>query len=101
MVYDAIDRPPAWSSTIHHTVADHMPAQTVKVHPPFVLLREPPTEALREAMTVFNRLIVVSPRLERNINPVPGRFVESGKTGYVRLIGWIYLFDRIPTEPET
>ncbi len=101
VVYDAIAWPPVWASTLYHTVSNHLPAEQRLVRPPFVLLREPPTEALRQAMATFNRIIVVSPRLERNINPVPGRFVEAGKTGYVRQIGWIYLFDRVTPPPGT
>ena len=45
-------------------------------------------------MANYDRIVVVSPRVDVIPNPDPNRFDHAGKTGYVYGIGFIHLFVR-------
>jgi len=94
LVFDAVDWPPFWAARLYHNVSYYLPAYLDRPNPPCVLLREPPDEALKRAMTAYERIIVVSPRLEVIPNPVPDRFRLANQTRYVHHVGFIYLFTR-------
>ncbi len=94
LVFDAVDWPPSWTARLHHNVSYYLPAYLDGPNPPCVLVREPPDEALKRDMAAYERIIVVSPRLEVIPNPLPDRFRLANQTPYVRHVGFIYLFVR-------
>ncbi len=54
---------------------------------------------LERDMAAYGRIIVVAPRIDAVPNPFPGEYELVSETGYVELVGFIYLFAR-PTHPN-
>lgn len=94
LIFDGIDWPPDWARQSYQIAAYYLP-QFTQAQPPFALLREPPDPDFQQAISAFQRLIIVSPRAGEFFNPVPGVFRYVDKTGYVRLMGEVHLFERI------
>ncbi len=95
LVFDAMGWPSFWTARIYHIVSYYLPQHLTTPFPPVVLLRDPPTDTLQEEITRFRRLIVVAPRQEIP-NPAPDRYRLVLQTGYVEMVGFIYLFERLP-----
>ncbi len=96
LIYDAQDWPTFWAARIYHNVAYNLPAHSRGVQLPFVLLRERPGAELLERFAGYHRVMVVAPHPpgEKDPNPLPERFTLVNQTGYVDLVGFIYLFER-------
>jgi len=94
LVYDAIDWPPYWVSQIYHNVAYYLDDYVATPAPDFVLLRDRPNAELRNAISAYEHIVVVSPRIDEVPNPIPGRYRLVDKTEYVRQIGFVDLFER-------
>jgi len=97
IVYDAIDWPRFWASRLWTEVSYYLPPPAHSL--PFVLLRDRPEPGLVAQLEAYDRVIVVSPRAEEEPNPWPEGLELTQKTGYVRRIGPIYLFERRDHEP--
>lgn len=95
LVFNAIGWPRHWALYAYQVAAYCVPRHTT-ARPPVVLIEEPPDEELKAAIAAFDRLIVVSPRVDVSVNPVPGVFRHVDKTGRVLKMGEIHLFERIP-----
>jgi hypothetical protein len=109
LLFDARDWPPFWAARIYHGVAYYLDhpgrrgtsddetedTRSVAAALPFVLLREPPSPELRVELADYKRVVLVHPPGERDPNPLPGQFRLVGQTGYVDLVGFIYLFERV------
>ena len=96
LVFDATDWQPFWVSQIYNNVAYYLRLRLPPPLPPVVLLRESPDESLVSAMATYDRVIVVSPRVDTIPNPLPGRLHPVDRTSYLHQIGFIYLFERTP-----
>ncbi len=88
LVFDAIDWPKFWASRLYYVTAYNLPDD----FGPFLVLREAPSSNTLEKIKTFNRLIVVSPRIDGVPNPDPDWFLFENKTQYIDGIGWVYLF---------
>ncbi len=96
LVFDAIGWPPFWTARICHNVSYYLPDYLQIPMPPRVLLRERPDAALKRQMARYERIIVVTPRIEEIPNPLPGQYELVDQAGYVDMVGFIYLFARTP-----
>lgn len=94
LVFDAIGWPPFWARQMYQVVSYELVPALKNPLPSVVLLREKPSEELRETMQTFERIILVSPRVDEDVNPVPTAFKLKLSTGRVFNIGIIYLFER-------
>ncbi len=94
LVIDAIEWPSFWAARTYHNLYHYLPAKLSIPDPPVVLLRDQPDDALKAAMAAYDRIVVVSARLEEIPNPFPGQYVVRAQTGYVAQVGVIYLFER-------
>jgi len=90
VVYDAIDWPPHWASRLRITIGYYLPDP----HPPFVMLLAKPGEKLRQEIGRFERIIVVSPRVDAIPDPSPRTHELSWRSPYIHQIGWVYVFSR-------
>lgn len=96
LVFDALDWPPFSAARIYHSVSYYLPDYLQIPMPPRVLLRQRPDAALKRRMAKFERIIIVTPRTDWVPNPLPGQYELVDQTGYVYLVGFIYLFGRVP-----
>lgn len=101
LVFDAIDWQPFWVSQMYHNVAYYLCESPLAQRTPVVLLRRRPDEALRRRMAEYDRLVVVSPRIDGTPNPAPARYRMTDRTAYVFQIGVIYVFERIKAADRT
>jgi len=98
LVFDAMDWPPFWTARIYHNVSYYLPVYLDGPNPPVLLLRDPPSEALKQDITAYERIVVVAPRPDDIPNPIPNRYELVNSTGYIDKVGFIYLFARRATE---
>lgn len=94
LVFDASGWQPFWVSQMYHNVAYYLRESLLEPLPPVVLLREEPDEELRQGMAAFDRLVVVSPRVDAIPNPLPSTHGPVDRSPYVPQIGFVYAFDR-------
>ena len=94
LVFDAMGWPRFWTALIYHNIAFYLPRHLRTPMPPLLLLRDPPDDALKEAMSSYGRIVVVAPRVEAVPNPDPDRFRLVARTDYIHLVGFIHLFER-------
>jgi len=94
LVFDATGWQPFWVSQMYHNVAYYLCESPAGSLPPVVLLREEPDDGLRKEMDAFDRLVVVSPRVDAIPNPLPTTHGPVDRSPYVPQIGFIYAFDR-------
>ncbi|MCH7840595.1 MAG: hypothetical protein IID38_10230 [Planctomycetes bacterium] len=90
VIYDAIDWPPDWIPQFYAPVSYYLgdvPHLTL-------LLRDPMSDELREQVEAFQRIIVVSPRIDAVPNPSADTHELAAQSKYIHQIGWIYLFTR-------
>ena len=90
VIYDAIDWPPDWIPQFYAPVSYYLgdvPHLTL-------LLRDPMSDELRGQVEVFQRIIVVSPRIDAVPNPSADTHELAARSSYIHQIGWIYLFTR-------
>jgi uncharacterized membrane protein len=90
LVFDAIDWPRDWVPQFYAPMRYYMR----EGGNPRVLLREQPTNDVREAIGSFDRIVVVSPRIEEEPNPSPGTHRRISKSRYNWQVGWIYVFEK-------
>jgi len=100
LVFDAIDWQPFWVSQVYNNVAYYLHERLTPPFPPVVLLREAPEASLVSEMASYDRVIVVSPRVDVVPNPAPDRFHPVDRTPYVDQIGYVYVFERT-ANPES
>lgn len=90
VIYDAIDWPPDWIPQFYAPVSYYLgdvPHLTL-------LLRDPMSDELRAQVEAFQRIIVVSPRIDAVPNPSADTHELAAQSKYIHQIGWIYLFTR-------
>ena len=90
LVFDTVDRLPYEAKRLFVLVWHYL-------HPPYpdvLILEEPPTLATREAIQAYERLFVVSPRIEAIENPIFETHVPVDYWGHIQGIGWVCLFIR-------
>jgi len=89
VIYDAIDWPRFWASSMYLTISYYQPEPMA----PVVLLREAPDPQLLQRLENFPRIHIISPRVGVDVNPLPGRCERVSKSEHVEGIGWIYQFE--------
>ena len=91
LVYDAVDWPNFWALRLFQMVSYYLPS-----NPPTLLLRDRPDEALKAEMAEYDRIYVVSPRIDDIPNPTPEThpYVESSE--HIFEVGWVYRCTREP-----
>ncbi len=87
VIYDAVGWPDYWIPHFFATVHYYSP----DIRNPFLLLREPCSTEVGDRVATFERIFVVSPRIDAVPAPTTGHKLES-RSGYIEQIGWIYLF---------
>lgn len=90
VVYDAIEWPRFWASSMYLTVSYYQAEPMA----PLVLLREAARAELLSALEKSARIHVVSPRVGVDVNPLPGKFERVYKSEHVEGIGWVYVFEK-------
>lgn len=91
IVYDAVGWPPDWVPQFFSPMAYYGQDLTN----PVLLLRDPMSDELRAKVADFERVFVVSPRIDAVPHPSPQTHELAGKSRYIHQIGWIYLFVKI------
>jgi len=91
LVYDAIEWPSFWALRMFQMVSYYLP-----YNPPTVLLRDQPDEALRAQIANFDRVYVVSPRIDAIPNPSPQTHPYVETSNHIFEVGWVYLCTREP-----
>ncbi|MCO6438862.1 MAG: glycosyltransferase family 39 protein [Phycisphaerae bacterium] len=94
IIFDTIGWPPFWAAQTYHNVAYYLQQLPARSEPSVLLLRDPPDEALADAIAGFNRLVVVSPRVDTVPNPLPQKFTVAKQSPYLHQIGFVYEFVR-------
>ncbi|MFH1111055.1 MAG: glycosyltransferase family 39 protein [Planctomycetota bacterium] len=94
LVYDAVEWPRFWALRMFQMVSYYLPH-----NPPTVLLREQPDEALRSQIASFDRVYVISPRIDAVPNPVPQTHPHVAMSAHIFEIGWVYCCTREPPAP--
>lgn len=89
VIYDAVDWPRFWASSMYLTVNYYLPRPLT----PVAVLREAPGAELRKRLEDAPRIHVVSPRVKVDVNPLPERCARTFKSAHVEGIGWIYTFE--------
>ena len=89
VIYDAIEWPRFWASSMYLTVSYYQPEPMA----PVVLLRESPSTELLRQLESYPRLHVISPRVGVDVNPLPERFERVSKSEHIEGIGWGYVFE--------
>lgn len=90
LVFDTVDRLPYEAKRLFVLVWHYL-------HPPYpdvLILEEPPTLATREAIRAYDRVFVVSPRIEAIENSTLETHVPVDYWGHIQGIGWVCLFIR-------
>ncbi len=90
LVFDTVDRLPYEAKRLFVLVWHYL-------HPPYpdvLILEEPPTLATREVIRAYDRVFVVSPRIEAIENHSFETHVPVDYWGYIQGIGWVCLFTR-------
>lgn len=90
LVFDAIDRLPFEAKRLLVLVWHYLKPP----YPDVLILEEPPTLATREAVRAYDRVFVVSPRIEAIENHTFKTHVPVDYWGHIRGIGWVCLFTR-------
>ncbi len=88
-----------WARQSYQTVRYYLPEYTQET-PDVLLVNAPPDAPLKAAIAAYPRIIVVSSRAGADANPVPSLFHQVVKTGYVRRVGEIHLFEKNQPHPE-
>lgn len=88
IIYDGVGWPPDWVPQFFAPMDYY--SQDLKN--PFMLLRDPMTEELRTEVAAYERVFVVSPRIDAVPDPSPLTHRLAGRSAYFHQIGWIYLF---------
>ncbi len=94
LVFDAIDWQPFWVSQMYYDVSYYLSQLEHAETTPVVLLRDHPDDMLTRQMASYDRIVVVSPRMEGTQNPSPGTHRRTDRSEYVPQIGVIHVFDR-------
>jgi len=90
VVYDATDWPAHWA-TRQVTILSHYLSSP---HPPLLLLRDPPSASLIDAIHRYRRVIVVAPPTRKDPLPLSWGFRQVYDSGCVDKIGTIGVFVR-------
>jgi uncharacterized membrane protein len=88
IVYDAVGWPLDWVPQFFSPMAYY----SRDLKNPVLLLRDPMTEELGAEVAEFERVFVVSPRIDALPHPSPQTHELKGRSEYIHQIGWIYLF---------
>jgi len=91
LVYDAIEWPSFWALRMFQMVSYYLP-----YNPPTLLLRDQPDEALRAQIANFDRVYVVSPRIDAIPNPSPQTHPYVETSNHIFEVGWVYCCTREP-----
>ncbi len=90
VIYDAIDWPVDWIPQFYAPISYYLG----DVSHLTLLLRDPMSDDLKEQVEAFQRIIVVSPRIDAVPHPSADTHELAARSSYIHQIGWIYLFLR-------
>ena len=97
LVFDAQGWIPLWVRRDLVQVTYYMPALACDV---LMLNAAPPPETVAR-LGGYERIFVVSPRIDAVPHPAPGIMQLAGRSEYIRDIGWIYSFARTAGQATT
>jgi hypothetical protein len=90
LIFDAQGWIPYWARREFVQVWHYLPESPRHV----LMLNAPPSAATREQIAAFERIVVVSPRVEQRPNPAPATHHLAFSSPYLYDIGWVCLFVR-------
>ncbi len=93
LIFDAVDWHPEDARGRFVLVWHYLPAP----YPAVLILDQSPSPQTREAFRSYNRVYVVSPRLDVVPNHTPETHRLADHWGYIQGIGWVYMFIRRST----
>lgn len=88
VIYDAIGWPRDWVPQFQVPISYYWKNQPGQ----FLLLRDPPEPRLIEEIRGFRSIVVISPRVNVDPNPIPDHFQLTDRTSYFWQVGWIYRY---------
>jgi hypothetical protein len=88
LVFDAQGWIPYWARRDFVQVTYYMPDLNCDV----LMLSAPPPPETAARLPAYERIVVVSPRIDALPNPSPQTHRPTARWDYIRDIGWIYLF---------
>lgn len=94
IIYDACGWPVHWAARLYAVIAYHLEGPGY----PTLLLRDPPSPALKRQIRNYRRIVVVCPRDKQPPDPAPETHHRQGVSPYIPHIGWVYLFSATPEE---
>jgi uncharacterized membrane protein len=88
LVFDAIGWIPYWARREFLLVSQYLPRGEY----PVLMLNQPPSAATSEQIQAFERILVISPRIDAIPDHTPETHTLVGRSSYIRDVGWVYLF---------
>ncbi len=96
VVFDAIGWPDYWIPHFYAPIEYYMPEFTN----PRLLLNEPQSVTEMSFVGTFERIWVISPRVDAIPNPAPDTHGPAGRSDYIWQIGWVYVFVAKTSGPD-
>jgi len=96
LIYDAAGWPRFWPLRMYQTVSYYLPTS-----PPTLLLRDASDGALQNQIATFDRIYVVSPRIDGIPNPTPETHPYVEASEHIFDIGWVYRLGRKPPSEKS
>jgi hypothetical protein len=92
LVFDAQGWIPYWARRDFVQVTYYMPRLNCAV----LMLSGPLAPLTAARLANYERIVVVSPRIDAVPNPAPQTHQPAARSDYIRDIGWVYLFTHAP-----